>query len=337
MSALVSVIIPAYNVERYIGTCLRSMLDQTYVHQEILVVNDAATDNTLSVIKSFTDPRIRIIENETNLGLAASVNKAIQQAKGLYIARMDADDVAHPQRLQKQVEFLEQHADVSIVGTAMQSIGYSNYLHEFPETHEACKPHLLFNVCFGHPSVLVRKSVFDNPENLYHEDLRQYSEEYELWCRLVDKIRFANLPEALLEYRTFEPAEKNDAEQKRKENSFTIRKNFIAAQLGEQSEKDYQYHDNISNLRKAKDMEELSVWLTWLERCIQLNNKYKAFDSRALQSELSKRAFELRYWNKHLGIKNLKAWYGSSRNSLKSFKPSVAQHVKFIVRSVFNV
>ncbi len=336
MSALVSVIIPAYNVERYMAACIQSMLDQTYTNQEILIVNDAATDSTVRIIQGFTDPRIRIIHNETNLGLAASVNKAIQQAKGLYIARMDADDVAHPHRLQKQVNFLEHHADVSIVGTAMKSIGYSNYLHEFPETHEACKAQLLFNVCFGHPSVLMRKSIFDNPENLYREDLRQYSEEYELWCRLVDKVKFANLSEALLDYRTFEPAEKNDAEQKRKTNSFIIRKNFIAAQWGEQTEQDYQYHDNISNLHKAKDLHELNTWLDWLGRCIQLNNKHRTFEPKALQAELSKRSFELRYWNKQLGLKNLKAWY-SNRNPLKGFNPSASQHIKFIVRSLLNV
>lgn len=336
MSTLVTVIIPAYNVERYIAACLQSMLDQTYTYHEILVVNDASTDNTLQIIQQFNDSRIRIIQNETNLGLAASVNKAIQQAKGLYIARMDADDVAHSQRLQMQVDFLNQHPNVAIVGTAMQSIGYSTFLHKFPESHEACKAQLLFNVCFGHPTVLIRKSVFDKPENLYREELRQYSEEFELWCKLVDNVTFANLPDVLLDYRTFEPAEKNEAEKKRKANSFLIRKNFIVAQWGEQAENDYVLHDNICNLRKAKTVNELNTWINWLERCILLNTKKKAFDAQALQCELSKRAFELRYWNKHLGIKNLSAWYGK-QNQLTAFTPSWKQHLKFVLRSLFNV
>jgi glycosyltransferase involved in cell wall biosynthesis len=333
---LVTVIIPAYNVERYIGACLQSMLDQTYTQQEILVVNDAATDNTLHVIQQFNDSRIRIIQNEANLGLAASVNKAIHQAKGVYIARMDADDVAYPQRLQKQVDFLNQHPDVSIVGTAMQSIGYSTYVHQFPQSHDACKAQLLFNVCFGHPTVLIRRSVFDKSENLYSEELRQYSEEYELWCRLVDNVRFANVPEVLLKYRTFEPAEKNEAEQKRKTNSFLIRKNFIAALWGEQAESDYVLHDNICNLRKAKDVNELNEWVNWLERCVLLNTNKKTFDAQPLQYELSKRAFELRYWNKHLGIKNLSAWY-SKQNQLTAFTPSWKQHLKFVLRNLLNV
>lgn len=336
MSTLVTVIIPAYNVERYIGACLQSILDQTHTHQEILVVNDAATDSTLNVVQQFNDSRIRVIQNETNLGLAASVNKAIQQAKGVYIARMDADDVAHPQRLQKQVDYLNQHPNVSIVGSAMQSIGYSTYVHQFPQTHEACKAQLLFNVCFGHPTVLIRKSLFEKPENLYREELRQYSEEYELWCRLVDHVRFANVPEVLLDYRTFEPAEKNEAEQKRRANSFLIRKNFIAAQWGEQAESDYVLHDNICNLRKAETVSELNTWINWLERCVLLNDNKKTFDPQSLQYELSKRAFELRYSNRHLGIKNLSAWY-SKQNLLTAFTPSWKQQLKFMIRSLFKV
>jgi glycosyltransferase involved in cell wall biosynthesis len=336
MNPLVTIIIPAYNVENYIGACLQSMLNQTYTNYEILIVNDAATDNTLRIIQQFTDTRIRIIRNETNVGLAASVNKAIQQAEGVYIARMDADDIAHPQRLQKQVNFLQRHPHVSVLGTAMQSMGYYKYVHRFPESHPACKAQLLFNVCFGHPTVLIRKAVFDKFENLYRDELRQYSEEYELWCRLVDKVTFANLPEVLLDYRTFEPSEKSAAEQKRKTNSYLVRKNFIAAQWGEQSENDYVIHDNICNLKKARDVNELTIWINWLRRCIILNNDKKAFAVQPLRYEVSKRAFELAYWNKHLGIKSLVIWYGK-QNQLTAFVPSWSQHIKFVLRCLFRL
>lgn len=336
MSVLVSVIIPAYNMERYIDASLQSMLDQTFTNFEILVIDDASTDQTLNIIRRFSDSRIRIIKNETNLGLAASVNRAIRQAKGAYIARMDADDVAYPQRLQQQVNFLDQNPIVSIVGTAMQSFGHSKYLHVFPETHKACKAQLLFNVCFGHSSVLIRRTVFDEDQNLYRDELRQYSEEYDLWCRLVDKVTFANLPEVLLDYRTYESSLKNDAEEKRKSNSFTIRKNFIANQWGEQTERDYQYHDNICNLRKAKDTAELNRWLNWLEHCIQLNDVRASFDTQALRHEFSKRCFELRYWNRQLGIINIVDWY-SRTNPLKGYRPSVMQNIKFILRCLVNV
>lgn len=336
MSNLVSVIIPAYNVEDYIGTSLQSMLDQAYSHQEILVIDDASTDNTLRVIQQFRDNRIHIIRNETNLGLATSINKAIQLAKGVYIARMDADDVANPQRLQKQVAFLNEHPDVSIVGSAMQSFGHNKYVHKFPETHMACKAQLLFNVCFGHPTVLVRKAVFNDVQNLYRDELQQYSEEYDLWCRLVDKVSFANLSDVLLAYRTLDPAVKGEAEQKRRINSFAIRKDFIIKQWGEQKEMDYQFHDNICNLKKAADINELDTWLNWLIRCIQINQIKKSFASEALKYEFSKRCFELRYWNRQLGVKNILDWYSKS-NPLKGYRPSIMQNLKFILRCIVNM
>ncbi|MBX2917504.1 MAG: glycosyltransferase family 2 protein [Cyclobacteriaceae bacterium] len=336
MNALVSIIIPAYNAELYIEACLQSILNQTYHHLEILIIADAPTDNTIKIIQTFNDERIRVLINEVNLGLAASVNKAISEAKGLYMARMDADDIAHPQRLEKEIFFLEQNPGVSIVGTAMQSIGYSKYLHKFPESHEACKAQLLFNVCFGHPTVVMRKNVFNDLKNLYREDLQQYSEEYELWCRLVEKVKFANLPDVLLYYRTYHPAEKSRAEERRRINSFQIRKDFIISNWGEQTEADYIYHDHVCNLHKADTLNELTNWISWLERCARLNDTRQMFDNLVLQVELSKRAFELRYWNTHLGIKNLIGWY-KKENQLQGFKPTLRQHVKFVLRTLLKL
>ncbi len=334
-SPLVSVIIPVHNVEKYIGTCLQSMICQTYSDMEFWIVDDACTDNTMNTIAQFQDPRIQILHNQTNLGLAASINKAIRQSNGKYIARMDGDDISQPTRIEKQVQFLEQHSDVSIVGTAMQSFGHSNYLHNFPDAHDACKARLLFNVCFGHPTVLIRKSIFDNNKNYYKEELRQYSEEYELWCRLVDQFQFANLKEALVMYRTFPPLSKQEAEVRRKENSFIIRSNFILSQLGDQSEHDYHIHDLICNLNQgnALQVEEL---MSWLRKITNLNLERKAFDVIALRKELSRRCFELRYWNQQLGIRNMWNWY-AEKDCLGDYSPSWQQHGKFILRSLLKV
>ena len=332
---LVSIIIPVHNVEKYIGTCLQSMIYQTYSDLELWIVDDACTDNTMKTIAQFQDPRIQIVHNQTNLGLAASVNKAIRQAKGKYIARMDGDDISQPTRIERQVQFLEQHPDVSIVGTAMQSFGHSNYLHNFPEAHDACKARLLFNVCFGHPTVLIRKSIFDNNKNYYKEELQQYSEEYELWCRLVDQFQFANLKEALVMYRTFPPLSKQEAEVRRRENSFIIRSNFIRTQLGEQSECDYHNHDLVCNLNQG-NVREVEEWMGWLRNIANLNLEYKAFDVIALRKELSKRCFELRYRNKQLGIQNMWNWY-TEKDGLGDYSPSWQQHVKFILRSLLKV
>jgi glycosyltransferase involved in cell wall biosynthesis len=331
---LVSVVIPIYNVEKYIGACLESMIAQTYPNLELWVVDDASTDNTMKEVAQFQDSRIRILRNKTNLGLAASVNRAILQAEGKYIARMDGDDISMPTRIEKQVQFLEHHPDVSIVGTAMQSFGYSNYAHYFPTTHASCKAQLLFNVCFGHPTVLIRKAVFDDPSNLYWEELQQYSEEYELWCRLVDSHQFANLSEALVMYRTFPPSSRSEAAARRKVNSFTIRKNFVASQWGNQSEGDYHCHDQVCNLSQGNKL-QLEEWIGWLKKMDQINLVRRAFEADSLGKELSKRCFELRYANRHLGIWNAWNWY-TKKDSLRDYSLSWQQHTKFILRSLLK-
>jgi len=331
MKPLVSVIVPVHNDELYVGDAIKSLLDQTYSNLEILVIDDASIDSTLDIVMLAKHSRIRVFRNITNLGLAASVNLAIRQASGKYIARMDADDLSAPTRIEKQIQFMERHPEIDIVGTAMQSFGYGNYVHQFPIDHDACKARLLFNVCFGHPTVLIKKSVFNDPTNYYKDELQQYSEEYELWCRLVDRYRFANLREPLVKYRTFKPTIKQEAERKRRINSFTIRKNFIEKQFGTQSAGQYQKHDLISNLAKAKSVTQIEEWISWLQRMREINYELKRFGADALQLELSNRCFEVRYWNSQLGLQNMLNCYFKDDSR---YSPTMKQNLRFIMKSI---
>jgi glycosyltransferase involved in cell wall biosynthesis len=333
MTPLVSVIIPVYNGEQYIAECIESILKQTYAHQEIIVVDDASTDRSVEILKSYRDSRILLIRNEINLGLAASVNHAIRKSNGAYIARMDADDIASPLRIAKQVDFLTKHTDVSILGTAMRSFGYGRYLHTFPVTHAACKPRLLFNVCFGHPTVMFRRGVFDDPTSFYTETLRQFSEEYDLWCRLVNRYTFANLPEVLLQYRTFPPQQKNDAEKKRRANSFIIRKQFIRSEWGSMSEEFFHFHDHLCHVDKAKNLNEFNEWLQWLKKMEILNSERPGFSALELKKELKARMFELYYWNTHLGFKQWQKWITENNGG---YRPSIVQQLNFFYKSVFR-
>lgn len=334
MAPLVSIIIPVYNVESYIGECLESILGQTYRHIEILVIDDGCTDKSIKIIESCNDPVITIIRNAENLGLAASVNNAIRAARGLFLARMDGDDIAHKTRIEKQVNFLIQNPHVDIVGTAMQSFGDSHYLHQFPTTHEACKAQLLFNVCFGHPTVMFRKTVFEHEDHFYKPEMKQYSEEYDLWCRLVDKCTFANLPEPLVMYRTFSLNKKNEANERRRLNSFLIRKHFIKTQLGEQPEINYEIHDHLCTLKPAANMRELGTRLKWLLMIDELNKKEKSFSEADLTIVLAKWCFETYFWNTHLGLLNWAGWYMS--NWRPFFSPNFIQHLKFAFRSMMK-
>lgn len=334
MMPLISIVLPVFNQQDYIKECVDSLLTQTYASFELIIINDACTDNTIQVLNTFRDPRIVIIHNERNLGLAACVNLGIVISKGDFIARMDSDDIAFPERLEKQVNYMLLNPSISILGTAMQSIGYSNYLHQFPLTHQSCKAHLLFNVCFGHPTVMFRKSVFNSPENYYFEELQQYSEEYELWCRLVDKVCFANLPDTLLYYRTFDDNTKKEATQKRKNNSFAIRSKFIRIQLGVIDKTVHQIHDSVSNLEKARNYNQLLEWVAWLDKIMEINQISNNFAQHELKLVLLNRQFELHYWNSQLG---LLTWIKSILQNRLFWNQPIRKQISYFLRSLLKL
>ena len=196
----VSVVIPTYNSESYIMDTLFSLLEQDFTDTEILIVNEPTTnDRTVACIQLFKDERIRLIQNQTRLGLAESLNVGIRGAKGEYIARADADDVYPSDRFSKQVKFLDEHPEISVCGSWQRHFGKRNYIHQPPETKEEMKASLLFGCEVCHSTVMMRRKDILSLDKLY--DPNYLSEDYELWSRAAQTLNFATIPEVLGEYR----------------------------------------------------------------------------------------------------------------------------------------
>lgn len=201
--AKVTVLMSAYNAENYIKEAIESILSQTFTDFEFIIINDASTDSTGKIIDSYCDPRIKVINNEVNSGLAKSLNTGLNEAEGKYIARMDADDVSLPERFRKQYDFMEQKPDVDLCGTFYEAAGVENDAVETPVTHADIKDMLFFNNCIAHPAVMMRRSTISKFDIKYNENLRS-AQDYELWCREADRLKYANIPEILLKYRVHE-------------------------------------------------------------------------------------------------------------------------------------
>ena len=198
----ISVILPVYNGEKYLAEAIDSILSQTYQNFELIIINDCSSDRTPEIISSFTDERIRIINNPSNMKISRSLNKGIELAQGQFIARMDADDISLPERFQKQVAFLENYPDIGVVGSWIRRIDEKgNFINNmFRETRpETIKWDLFFGSPIAHPSVMMRAEVVRSSGG-YSIDAFG-CEDYELWTRLIKITRFANLPENLLLYR----------------------------------------------------------------------------------------------------------------------------------------
>ena len=197
----ISVLLPTYNSEKYIADTLWSIFNQTFTNYEIIILNEfGSEDNTLDFIQLFEDNRIRIIQNDKKLGLADSLNRGIDVSKGKYIARIDADDLAMPNRFQKQYDFLESNKDYSLCGSLQRHFGLNvDCIHRVALSHEDIKAYLIYNCELCHSTLMLRRDDFVS-KNLYY-DKTKFAEDYELWTRAIHNMKFANIPEVLGEYR----------------------------------------------------------------------------------------------------------------------------------------
>lgn len=195
----VTVLMPVYNGEDHLRDAMESILQQTFTDFEFLIIDDGSTDQSVSIVRSYRDPRIRIIRNETNLKLVNTLNKGIDLAKGKYIARMDCDDISLPGRLRAQVELLDQNPSIGLCGTAAMMMNDRGIVRH-PEHHNDIRCQLLFNSSFIHPTVMIRKSVLTQYK-LYYDSTIIYAQDYDLWVCMSEVTLVRNLPEVLLHYR----------------------------------------------------------------------------------------------------------------------------------------
>lgn len=197
----VSVLVPVYKTnEVHLRACIESILNQTFDNFELLLLDDCPED-TISekIIKSYTDKRIKYFRNDVNLGISLSRNKLIDLAKGEYLAVMDHDDVSVPERLAKQVAFLDTHPEVGIVSGEVLKFP-QNKISKNPIDDHQIKLALMTVSCIAHPAAMIRKKVlFDN--NIRYEKEFSPAEDYALWCRLIPYTQFHNLPDVMLHYR----------------------------------------------------------------------------------------------------------------------------------------
>jgi len=194
---------PVFNGEKYLRESIQSILDQTFTDFEFIIIDDGSTDTSLQTIQGFTDKRIQIIRNSSNLGTPASLNRGIKISKGQYIARMDADDISLPKRLEKPYNFMERNLNIGIVGTGYDLInesGGSMGTYIYPNNPVAIHWKLLAGPVFPHPTVMMRKKILIE-NNLFYNEEYFVTQDYELWCRMIQFTEGSNLPQALIQYR----------------------------------------------------------------------------------------------------------------------------------------
>lgn len=287
----ITVLLPVYNSERTLEETLSSLWAQTCTDFEVLVVDDGSTDATPEILEACGDSRLRVLRNPERLKLSGALNRGILEAKGDYIARMDADDRALPHRLAVQKAFLDEHPDLAVCGTATRHFGaVKSKTERYPDSAEAIRAFTLFNCPFAHPTVMFRRSVFQEADLAY--DGSYYpTEDFELWTRVVHRFPCANLSEVTLEYRVHDQSmtgadwENMDAQAQR-----LIREQF--ARLGVELDADQaRLHREIGMARvEGRRIEEARDHLVML---LQRNEEQEFCPRDAFRREVRERWFHV--------------------------------------------
>lgn len=295
----ISVIMPVYNTkEAHLRCAIESILNQTFGNFEFLIVDDGSQNNVQEVIDSYNDARITLFDNKKNKGLIYSLNRALDEANGEYIARMDSDDESLPERFEMQVKYLDEHPEISLIGSSIQYFDNSTRVFEAPEGSDEIKFLMLKENVIAHPTVMFRKSDFND---LRYDEKFKHAEDYELWVRaLLRGLKFENLPKVLLNYRIHKGQVGSNYNKKQRENAAKAKRELLKAFDSTLNEREIDVLISLTDEHISFNAVYAKEYETLLKKMIKTNVQNKFFDSRKLISWIGYVSKELKYPKKRL-------------------------------------
>ncbi|RZK39287.1 MAG: glycosyltransferase family 2 protein [Pedobacter sp.] len=303
---LVSILMPVYNAEIYISGTIDNILNQTYTNFEFLIFNDGSNDRSAETITSYADDRIKFYHTDNNLGYVKHLNEGIQLAKGKYIARVDADDLYHKDKLKLQVEFLEKNPDYGLCGTWYKTFDAAGTIQniQLPTCNDDIKIQLLSNNPFGHPTVIIRKEILLNFNLKYNHSLIP-AEDYKLWVEISRKTKMVNLNQYLTYYRLHENqiSNRKNSIQKGLANDIRIKQieNLLSRSI---TEEEQQLTHLLFNLTITDDHETLKVF-RWANILEIANKNLKIYNETKFRQCLKKMTSYRILFFKNFSIKRL--------------------------------
>ncbi|MCK5184343.1 MAG: glycosyltransferase [Candidatus Heimdallarchaeota archaeon] len=332
---LVTVLMPVYNGEKYLAEAIDSILQQEFTDFEFLIIDGTSTDNSVKIIKEYTDSRIRLIFRDKNSpGFASALNHGLALSRGKYIARMDCDDISYPDRLQKQIDFMDENKKVGVCGTWIIELIERKLgkVHKYPTSFDEIKVSLFFSSPLGHPSVMIRNSMFKE-NNLFYNTEFLYGEDFDLWNRCAEHFQLANLPEILLTYRKLSTSLYHTMVKKHPEQLKLIYKRNLSYLKIDLNEKNYQYHKILIRpcyLEDRKIIENVNLWIL---RIYKTNLKEKKYPLKLFNQYLANNWFRICFKSKRLGFWTWKTFWKSPIS--KDNTISMYLKLKFLVGAFF--
>jgi glycosyltransferase involved in cell wall biosynthesis len=305
--AELTVLMTVYNGEAYLREAIESILNQTYRDFKFLILDNASTDSSREIIRSYNDPRIQLVALPENIGQVAALNKGLEMIDTPLVARMDADDISLPRRFERQVAFMNAHPQVGVCGSfgrvflqqnEKKSKSRKDIKYRWPTQHEDIKVKLLFECCLPHPIVMIRKTFFDRYGLRYNEEIG-HSFDWELWQRAGDHFELANLPEFHLRYR-FHPENESKKTTHLQEAAALKLDNRSLQRLELHGHPLRQVHRDVAfetfNV-KNRGPGFLNQVVQWFMELENANKKHGIYSEEALHRFLRKRLFVVLHYN----------------------------------------
>ena len=334
MNPLVTVLMPVYNGEKYLKEAIESILNQTFRNFEFLIIDDGSTDNSVKIIQSFNDLRIRLIRNESNIGLIKTLNKGLKLSNGKYIARMDCDDVSLPKRLSAQVNFMEKHPEIGVCGSWVKIIGLEKkFINKYPQKHEEARAYLLFNTPFAHPAVIIRKEILEKYKLEYDENYK-HADDYEFWSRIINHTKISNIPKVLLHYRIHHESVSKKYSSIQTENSNKIRLRLIKQLNIAPTNEELDIHRRFIRPDYLNPKDFISQLELWFYKILSANETAMIYKQNSLAKIISNRWLNACASNTSLGFWIIKKFWQSPLKKINY--SNFGQIIKFLIKCLIK-
>jgi glycosyltransferase involved in cell wall biosynthesis len=279
-SPKLSIVMPVYNRESYIQSAIDSILNQTFTDFEFIIINDGSQDNTVKLIETYDDSRIKLFHNDRNRGIVYSRNHGLQKVTGHYVGMFDSDDIALPEKFEKQVSFLDQNPEYAMVGAWVKWIDAEGKLTgkkwKLPASSPTIPAIMVFRNYFVQSTVVIRRQAI--PEGGYSEGY-DIAEDSKMWFDVSLKHKVANMQEYLLHYRMHDDNISNMSDKYVDTSKMLI--THILSKLGiNATEEELELHLNLKNNNPIRSDSEIKKYEAWLTKIYLANKQLKLYDEK---------------------------------------------------------
>lgn len=312
---------PVYNAEQYVEKAIRSVLEQSFQNFELVLVNDGSTDRSVAVIEQIADPRIRLIHNETNMGLAKVRNRLLELARAPYIAWLDSDDYSEPFRLQTQFDFLESNPQTILCGGFVSPFdsesGRRLRVWKYPTDAGETRIRLLFDDPLATSAVMLRTAVFRDQGIDFRLEYPP-AEDYDVWERIAQFGEIVNLEQVFTHYRIHATQSSTAGKDREVESVRKIQARQLQRFGIDVSEEERELHLKFGMNRYEFSADFVGHSEAWLKRLLEHNDSNNYYEKQAFRNVIADRWYRVCYAGWSQGLDSYRRYRGSALARLKN-------------------